>query len=435
MRRFIAPFVLLTLAPAVHAQTATAPDNIEQRARAVIKRAIQQYHTLDSYCDELVGHYEIVAKDAHGKPLNEEQSFHATLRFKRPNHLALTTPELGIHSDGKQLWLHLDPLAQYTQQPAPKPLDLAAIDTQLPVPFPPHLAAYILANPNQSLDDLFPMINELTNATPESHDNQPGVRIDGRFDPADTPLPFANTHIPFSAWFSDKTGLLGYLRVDFTEQARKSAANNPTTPMEVTREQITLRFENVTTNTKIPPTEFTYEPPGNFAEVQTFGTPSHSPLDLLGKPAPPITGTTLDGKPFNLADLRGRVVLLDFWATWCAPCVAALPTIQKTHEKYAKQPVTIVGINQDLPGRDDHVRNYVKNQKLTFTQLRDANSMLGTTYHVTGIPCSFLIDKTGTIQSVHLGYNPQNYARKLHAEIDTLLRGESLVKPNDNKQP
>ena len=75
-------------------------------------------------------------------------------------------------------------------------------------------------------------------------------------------------------------------------------------------------------------------------------------LELIGKPAPPIAATDVDGKPVSLADLAGKVVLIDFWATWCPPCVASIPAYKAIAEKYHDKGFVILGVNVDAMHED-----------------------------------------------------------------------------------
>jgi len=73
-----------------------------------------------------------------------------------------------------------------------------------------------------------------------------------------------------------------------------------------------------------------------------------------GEPAPDFETTTLDGQPFNLSSLHGKIVLLDFWATWCAPCVAELPNIRKLHDQYSADGLVAVSISFDRDADTAH---------------------------------------------------------------------------------
>ncbi len=142
------------------------------------------------------------------------------------------------------------------------------------------------------------------------------------------------------------------------------------------------------------------------------------PMD--NKPAPSISARTLDGAELSLADLKGRVVLLDFWATWCGPCIDALPHVQALADRCADQPVTIIGINNDGPGSDEAVRQYLKAVGVTFTQIIDQTGRINYAYGVDAIPHSVLIDRSGVIRDVHVGYGPQ-FESQTAKQIDRLL--------------
>ena len=76
-------------------------------------------------------------------------------------------------------------------------------------------------------------------------------------------------------------------------------------------------------------------------------------LDMIGKPAPDIEGKDVDGKPVRLADLKGKVVLVDFWATWCPPCVASFPTLRQLAREYKDRGFAILGVNLDDLARSE----------------------------------------------------------------------------------
>lgn len=145
---------------------------------------------------------------------------------------------------------------------------------------------------------------------------------------------------------------------------------------------------------------------------------------LLGKPAPNFELKTIAGETVKLEDLRGKVVLLDFWASWCGPCMMAMPEIEKIHQEFAGKPVMVIGVNQ----RDDAeaAQEAVDSKGITFTQVLDSDGAVGDAFGVTGIPHTVLIDAEGRIQSIHRGFSV-NLASELSGDIQKLLRGENLV--------
>jgi peroxiredoxin len=145
---------------------------------------------------------------------------------------------------------------------------------------------------------------------------------------------------------------------------------------------------------------------------------------MLGQPAPNFELKTIAGDTVKLQDLRGKVVLLDFWASWCGPCMMAMPEIEKIHQEFAGKSVMVIGVNQ----RDDAeaAQEAVDSKGITFTQVLDTDGAVGDAFGVTGIPHTVLIDAEGRIQGVHQGFTI-NLASELAGDVKKLLAGENLV--------
>lgn len=121
----------------------------------------------------------------------------------------------------------------------------------------------------------------------------------------------------------------------------------------------------------------------------------------VGMEAPGWSLRDLDGNTHQLSDYRGRVVLLDFWAVYCSPCVAAIPTLQHLHETYAGQGLTVIGLNQGEP--EATVNAFLEENPYTYTILMDAHQ-LSAEYGIVGIPSLFILDPAGIILEKHLGW-------------------------------
>ena len=121
-----------------------------------------------------------------------------------------------------------------------------------------------------------------------------------------------------------------------------------------------------------------------------------APTKSLGKPAPKFTLLDLENKPLNLSELKGKVVLLDFWATWCAPCRAALPNMELLHRDFKDKGLLVLGVDTEEP-KDQAA--FMEKFGYTFRSLVDANEKVKNLYHVGGIPATVLIDKDGKIQT------------------------------------
>jgi thiol-disulfide isomerase/thioredoxin len=121
------------------------------------------------------------------------------------------------------------------------------------------------------------------------------------------------------------------------------------------------------------------------------------------KMAPPFAITTLDGQHISLDALQGKVVLIDFWATWCAPCRNALPHIQRIAQRFAGQPLVILSISLDKD--EAKWKKYVENNGMTWLQYREDGfeGAIAKRFGVHAIPATFTIDSDGVLEDQHVG--------------------------------
>lgn len=134
-------------------------------------------------------------------------------------------------------------------------------------------------------------------------------------------------------------------------------------------------------------------------------------------PAPDFTARDLNGRPLRLSDLRGKVVFLNLWATWCAPCREEMPSMEMLQREMAGQDFVIVAVSEDANGAEA-VRPFVSEFGFTFPILLSPNGEVGRKYGITGYPETFIIDKTGKVVVHYVG--PRNWA---DGGVRAMLRG------------
>lgn len=144
----------------------------------------------------------------------------------------------------------------------------------------------------------------------------------------------------------------------------------------------------------------------------TFGLP-------IGSDAPAFTLKDADGRDRSLADYKGRVVVLDFWGSWCPPCRAAMPGIQKLHEHYMDQPVSVLGLNFEQSPKADPAK-FMKDKGFTYGLLLKAET-IASQYKISGWPTFYILDREGRIAWSAIGHDPQHEAQMMKV-IDDLLK-------------
>ena len=132
----------------------------------------------------------------------------------------------------------------------------------------------------------------------------------------------------------------------------------------------------------------------------------------VGQPAPRYTATTLAGDSAATAALAGKVVLLNIWATWCAPCRQEIPYLESLYKKHSADGLEIVGVSVDARGQDAEIREFAKEFGMTYPIWRDPDERVQSMFLALGVPASYLIDRTGVLRWRRLG---------VVAETDTTL--------------
>ncbi|WP_428304581.1 DUF2092 domain-containing protein [Lacipirellula sp.] len=193
---------------------------------------------------------------------------------------------------------------------------------------------------------------------------------------------------------------------------------------------------NFNAEPKFTDEDFKFTPPEGARQADSLQDampkPGPSPPHaLIGEEAPTFEVDVLDGEAFKLQDVLGKkVVMLDFWATWCGPCVAALPEISAAANEMKDKDVVFYTVN--LREEPEAVKEFLKEQELDVPVLLDAEGEIGDLYKAEAIPQTVLIGKDGRVQVVHVGFGG-DAKKKLIEELTALLEGKELAQETLDK--
>jgi cytochrome c biogenesis protein CcmG/thiol:disulfide interchange protein DsbE len=121
-----------------------------------------------------------------------------------------------------------------------------------------------------------------------------------------------------------------------------------------------------------------------------------------GDNAPRFALTTFNGDDFRLADYRGQIVVLNFWASWCGPCHHEAPDLQRIHELYHDEGVVLIGITYTEASQQDSI-DFIEQYQLTYANGPDIGAVIAEDYQITGVPETFVIDRDGTLAKYYPG--------------------------------
>ena len=308
----------------------------DHEARALFRRVADAYKALDSYSDE--GRF-VVAMTIGDRPRREARPLRLT--FSRPNQIDLDAGSVRLISDGKTLTTLVRPLKKYTTAPAPATI---GIDTFREGPTGPLLFGGPTGAPT------FILLNLLMGTDPDTlldaMGGTPRVEADAiRIDHRDGPDLLLRV--------DPATRLLSAIDLNI---APSRPADGPTPSIERfgwTAGAIATRLPADRSFAFVAPEGFTATTDLKARAGEAAGA-KYAVEEMIGKPAPDFRLTLLDGpgKTREVAkrDLAGKVVLIDFWATWCGPCIVELPEIKKLVDHYnaTKQDVLVVALSQDM---------------------------------------------------------------------------------------
>lgn len=340
----------------------------------------------------------VVSVELHAQTANQSFDTPIQVLVKRPNRIASTMRNvmLGMQymSDGQQMVVYSQQFNQYMRRPLPASGD--SLFTSVP----------------SAVSRYFTIDEGVKDAR---YLREESVDLGGKAVPCAV-LEVTYEHPPGAPQeFSPTTLWIDRARAVVLRESLTVSGNNPQTGGAMKLVQST-RFQIVDFESAIPDSAFAFVPPDGAKEVAQIGPQAEdSQSDLAGKPAPDFTLTDLLGKPVKLSSLKGRVVLLDFWATWCGPCRIEMPRVQKLHRDFRAKGLTVYGVNvgEELT----KVRPFLTKNGYTFPMLLDRKRAVAEKYGVNGIPTLVIVDRKGSVHSYFVGVREDSVLRNALADL------------------
>jgi cytochrome c biogenesis protein CcmG/thiol:disulfide interchange protein DsbE len=137
-----------------------------------------------------------------------------------------------------------------------------------------------------------------------------------------------------------------------------------------------------------------------------------------GARAPEIGMNDMSGRRVTIGGLRGRVVIVDFWASWCEPCEAEMPVLERLQRTYGGQGLTVIGVSQDR--EVENARQFLSRTRVSFANVHDQGNQIARRYAPDRMPSSYVIDRNGVVRHVHSGFRASD-ADALEREVRALL--------------
>lgn len=217
--------------------------------------------------------------------------------------------------------------------------------------------------------------------------------------------------------FDPQTHLLRQVTSDIRPQLESRGIPN------VQKAQFVVDYATSELDGPLADPQFVFDPPAGARDIKDLkpAAEDQSPAEALaGKDAPPLKLKGMDDKEVSLADLKGKVVILDFWATWCGPCRQSLPHLDKLYQEKKGDGLVVYAVNEQET--KDKVQAFVDKTKLSVPILFDSEGKAGESYKADGIPETVVVGKDGKVAKVFVGFNPGESPEALKAAVEEAMK-------------
>jgi peroxiredoxin/outer membrane lipoprotein-sorting protein len=374
------------------------PANISPEAQAVLDQLGEAYDKLDAA--EFKGHIQADVEMAGQK---QKMKHEFTSAFQAPNKFRHELEDgLLIGSTGEKTYVFQKSANAFFQQ---KSADGKVAIAQLPSPIP-----QLLQTQNPSLlfaiikDPVRGMIANMSEITKIAD-----VRIQDQSYPALALTP-QDGQTKITLLMDAQSHLLKRLEIEIAPGTLKDGKTD--SGLQSVKAQI--EYTTIQPQAKFPGDHFAWSPPEGAKDLAAQKEKT-SAKDLIGKPAPDFTLESADGQSVSLSDLKGKVVVLDFWATWCPPCVKSLPHLDQLYQQTAGDRVRVFAVN--LKEDDQQVHSFLQSKGLSLPVLMDREGEVAQKFNIHAIPQTIVIGKDGSIRKVFVGAGGDT-AEQIREEVE-----------------
>jgi thiol-disulfide isomerase/thioredoxin len=408
---------------------------VNAQAKAVVDRAIAAYRAMKSYSDVRVGQKIVQGVKADGTPLKEDYKPY-TLTFcwqggsTNPGFRIAAPSGFGAGGDGKTAttWFRTPSKGQgYVQVPYEHRATLPERTKAIRVFYGEHPLLSVFTGIKEG-----PLMGYVTLDTvrPAERNGVKGQEVIGTSRSFEQP----EKTTPLMMFFADDTGLLIEAETDDTKLYNEHYDGDRVFSVV----KYTVKMTQIKVDEAIPADRLGFQPePGakRFEKIDRYSDMEEDlppASGLIGQAAPQWKSTDFAGTPIASADYTGKVVVMDFWASWCGPCVLALPHVESLRQSYEPRGVVFLGVNKERNSAGlEKAKKLIADKNIKLKQVIDTGA-IGSAYRAHAIPQLVIIDRAGKIHAVHSGFSDST-SKQIEKNLEELL--SEPVKPTEPAPP